>query len=126
MGGMAENSSNYWVDQVAAKAIAGKPEGEIVVESGHAPSGYYHIGTLREILTANAIAWGVKQQGRRAKHVDFVDDFDAFRKVPAGVPEEWKQYIGMPLYLVPDPTGKHESWAEWLMADLNEALDAMG
>src|SRR5260221_8177185 len=44
----------------------------IVVESGHAPSGYYHIGTLREILTASAIAWRINQAGHKARHVDFV------------------------------------------------------
>jgi lysyl-tRNA synthetase class 1 len=96
------------------------------VESGHAPSGYYTVGTLREVLTASAIALRINQLGRKAKHIDFVDDFDAFRKVPAGVPEEWKQYIGQPLYMVPDPTGKHASWAEWLTSEFYGALEHMG
>ena len=120
MGGMENKVSNYWLDQMAAKIIAAHPEGEIVVESGHAPSGYYTIGTLREVLTASALALRINQMGRKAKHVDFVDDFDAFRK------EEWKQYIGVPLYMVPDPTGKHGSWAEWLTSEFYGALKEMG
>jgi lysyl-tRNA synthetase class 1 len=126
MGGMKEAGSNYWLDQVAAKAMELYPEGEIVVESGHAPSGYYHIGTLREILTASAIAWRINKAGRKAIHIDFVDDVDALRKVPAGVPEEWGKYVGRPLYIVPDPTGKHESWSAWLTSGLYAALEQMG
>jgi lysyl-tRNA synthetase class 1 len=126
MGSMNNPTSNYWLDQVAQKAMDAHPEGEIVVESGHAPSGYYHIGTLREILTANAIAWRIRQAGRKARHIDFVDDLDALRKIPAGVPEEWTKYIGWPLHLIPDPTGKHASWAAWLTSELYEALDQMG
>ncbi len=126
MGGMSRPASNYWLDQIVAQIMEARPDGEIVVESGHAPSGYYTVGTLREVLTASAIALRLNQLGRKAKHIDFVDDFDAFRKVPAGVPEEWKQYIGMPLYLVPDPTGKHGSWAEWLTGEFYGALEQMG
>jgi lysyl-tRNA synthetase class 1 len=126
MGSMSETPSKYWLDQVAEQAMAAHPEGEIVVESGHAPSGYYHIGTLREILTASAIAWTINKAGRVARHIDFVDDLDALRKLPAGVPEDWKQYIGWPLHLVPDPTGKHASWAEWLLSDLYESLRMLG
>jgi len=123
---MSTVASNYWLDQIADKAMAAHPKGEIIVESGHAPSGYYHIGTLREILTASAIAWRINQAGGKARHIDFVDDFDALRKVPAGVPAEWSKYIGWPLYLVPDPTGKHESWAQWLTSELYGALAHLG
>ncbi|MEM3690503.1 MAG: lysine--tRNA ligase [Candidatus Micrarchaeia archaeon] len=37
---------------------------------------------------------------------------DPLRKVPAGVPEEYVRYIGMPITSVPDPWGCHESYAE--------------
>jgi lysyl-tRNA synthetase class 1 len=126
MSDMEEAITNYWLDQVASEIIAAHPSGEIVVESGHAPSGYYHIGTLREILTASAIAWRINEAGRRAKHIDFIDDFDAFRKVPAGVDESFRKYIGVPLYLVPDPTGKYGSWAEWLVTGLYAGLAELG
>lgn len=125
-GGMNEKKSNYWLDQLAEEIMAKHPKGEIVVESGHAPSGYYHLGTLREILTASAIAWRIEQAGRKARHVDFIDDFDALRKIPNGIDESYKQYIGWPLYLVPDPTGEHESWAEWLVSGLYASLKEIG
>jgi lysyl-tRNA synthetase class 1 len=114
-----------WLDQLVEEIVAQKPEGEIVVSSGHSPSGIYHIGTLREIMTANAIAWALRRAGRQARHIDVVDDFDAFRKVPAGVPEEWRKYIGVPLPMVPDPFECHESYGAHYLTELNEGLAAI-
>jgi lysyl-tRNA synthetase class I len=79
MGGMTEPVSRDWLDSLAEQVNQQFPDGEVTVSSGHSPSGVYHVGTLREIMTANAITWALKRAGRRAKHVDFVDDFDAFR-----------------------------------------------
>lgn len=118
--------SKYWVDQIAERIMNSYPEGEIVVESGHAPSGYYHIGTLREILTASAIAWRINEAGRVARHIDFVDDFDALRKVPVGIDASYSKYVGVPLYMVPDPHGAKSSWAEWLTSDLYTSLEQLG
>ena len=118
--------SNYWADQAAEAVMAAHPEGEIIVSSGHSPSGYYHLGTLREILTASAIAWTIARAGRQVRHIDFVDDFDAFRKVPAGVPERWAEYLGQPLCFVPDPWECHESYASHFVTDLYGALSRLG
>src|SRR5438105_2163054 len=102
----AQAESKYWLDILARRIMEHHPEGEIVVESGHSPSGWYHVGSIREQITANALVWALRRHGRQAKHLDFVDDFDAMRKVPAGLPDEFAEHIGRPLYLVPDPFGK--------------------
>ena len=96
---MTEPETTDWLDALVERVQVEQPDGPLLVASGHSPSGTYHVGTLREIMTANAIAWALKRAGRDARHVDFVDDFDAFRKVPTaiGVPESWKQYLGQPL-----------------------------
>jgi lysyl-tRNA synthetase class 1 len=124
---MSESSSQYWLDQLTDDIIQKYPEGKLVVSSGHSPSGVYHIGTLREVLTANLIAWSLRQKGREAIHLDVIDDFDAFRKVPAGVSEDYKQYIGVPLVKVPDPFGcDHASYGEHFVAQLYDSLDLLG
>ncbi|MDB5178058.1 MAG: Lysyl-tRNA synthetase, partial [Patescibacteria group bacterium] len=115
-----------WLDQLVERVNEQYPEGELVVASGHSPSGTYHIGTLREIMTANAIAWALRRSGRKARHVDFVDDFDAFRKVPKFVPEEWSRYIGQPYPVVPDPFECHESYGAHFLTQLHEGLEALG
>ena len=121
----SEHTSD-WLEELAKQIIVTYPEGEIVVSSGHSPSGVYHIGTLREIMTANAITFELRRQGRLAKHIDFVDDFDAFRKVPVNVPEEWSKYLGQPLAVVPDPFGCHPSYGAHYLAQLHEGLAAVG
>lgn len=120
------SESQDWLDQLVDQLNTQYPQGEIIVSSGHSPSGVYHIGTLREIMTAHAITWALKRIGRKARHLDFVDDFDAFRKVPAGVPEEWSKYVGVPLALVPDPGDCHESYGAHYLATLQAGLADIG
>jgi lysyl-tRNA synthetase class 1 len=127
MGGMTTPPQRDWLDSLVADIQEQHPSGELIVSSGHSPSGVYHIGTLREIMTAHAITWALRQAGREAKHVDFVDDFDALRKLPQDVPEEWRRYIGVPLALVPDPWGDcHPSYGDHRLADLRAGLEPLG
>lgn len=128
MGDMKEPQNQDWLDQVVEMVNQAHPEGRLIVSSGHSPSGTYHIGTLREIMTANAIAWALRRAGRDAEHWDIVDDFDAFRKVPTGigVPESWTEYIGRPVAVVPDPFTCHPSYGMHFLEQLNEGLTALG
>jgi lysyl-tRNA synthetase, class I len=122
-----EQHSKYWLDQVAEAAVKAHPKGDIIVASGHSPSGSYHVGHLREFLTASAVAWAINQRGRKAIHTDFVDDLDAFRKVPVNVDESFSKYLGTPLYLVPDPEGScHDSYADHFYGELTEMLGRAG
>ena len=123
---MTSPNISDWLEELAKKISETYPKGEIIVSSGHSPSGVYHIGTLREIMTANAITFELRRQGRQAKHVDFIDDFDAFRKIPANVPEEWSKYLGQPLAVVPDPFDCHSSYGSHYLTELHEGLQAVG
>lgn len=107
-----------WLNQIVDELVKRRPEGEIIVSSGVSPSGAYHLGTLREILTAEAIAYEARRRGRQVRHVHVVDDLDVFRKVPADVPEDFKQYLGRPLCDVPSPDGVEPSYADYYVQDL--------
>src|SRR5690349_8772711 len=114
-----------WLTKITDELIAKHPQGEIVVSSGVSPSGTYHLGTLREVLTAEAIAWEVRRRGRDARHIHVVDDLDVFRKVPVGVPENFKDYLGQPLCDVPAPDGSKASYADYYLRDLQLAAEKM-
>lgn len=114
-----------WLNKVVDELLARHPEGEIVVSSGVSPSGTYHLGTLREVLTAEAIAYETKKRGRQARHLHIVDDLDVFRKVPANVPENFKQYLGQPLCNVPAPDGSDQSYADYYLQSLLSAAETM-
>jgi lysyl-tRNA synthetase class 1 len=114
-----------WLNKIADQVVAAHPEGEILVSSGVSPSGVYHVGTLREVLTADAIKLALRARGRDANHIHVVDDLDPLRKIPAGVAEEFNQYMGMPLCAVPAPSGAG-SWADYYFKDFQKSAKALG
>jgi len=113
-----------WLNEIVERAIAQHPSGEIIVSSGVSPSGKYHLGTLREILTAEVVMRELKRRGRDSRHLHIVDDHDVFRKVPAGLPEEYSQYLGKPLCDVPSPTGEG-SYADYYLNDMLQAAEKL-
>jgi lysyl-tRNA synthetase class 1 len=60
-------------------------------------------------------------------HVLSWDDYDRFRKVPAGIDPSWAEHIGKPLTSVPAPPGSsYPNWAEHFKAPLVEAMAELG
>jgi len=106
-----------WLDRVVEEIIAKHPTGELLVESGVSPSGTYHVGTLREVLTADAIMLVLRQRGRQAKHIHYVDDLDPLRKVPTNVPADFEQYLGKPYCDIPAPSNTDQSYADFFLDD---------
>lgn len=115
-----------WLNKIVDELITCVPEGEIIVSSGVSPSGTYHLGTLREVLTAEAIYREVKRRGRQSRHIHVVDDMDVFRKVPVGVSSEFEKYLGKPLCEVPSPGGTDISYADYFLGDLLESAKPLG
>ncbi|HTH71916.1 MAG TPA: lysine--tRNA ligase [Candidatus Pristimantibacillus sp.] len=116
-----------WLTQIANEVDARYPEGDLLVESGGSPSGTYHLGHMRELVTCDAIVLELRRRGRNARHIYFVDDLDIFRKVPVNVPAEWEQYLGMPLCDVPSPDGQEgKSYADYFLQGLVDSCQALG
>ncbi|MER6472799.1 lysine--tRNA ligase [Streptomyces collinus] len=123
-----------WVSRFADEVIEeserrapGKP---VVVASGLSPSGPIHLGNLREVMTPHLVADEIRRRGREVRHLISWDDYDRYRKVPAGVAgvdESWAEHIGKPLTSVPAPKGSaYASWAEHFKAAMVESLAELG
>jgi lysyl-tRNA synthetase class 1 len=112
-------------DPAAVEAFVASGE-TVTVASGASPSGPIHLGNLREFLTPHFVAEELRRRGVAVRHLHSWDDYDRFRKVPAGVDPSWSEHIGRPLSAVPDPWECHESWAEHFKAPLRAALAEMG
>lgn len=123
-----------WVSRFADEVIEeserrapGKP---VVVASGLSPSGPIHLGNLREVMTPHLVADEVRRRGHQVRHLISWDDYDRYRKVPAGVPgvdETWAEHIGKPLTSVPAPKGSpHANWAEHFKAAMTASLAELG
>jgi len=115
-----------WLNEVVSEAIAQQPEGEIIVESGISPSGSYHMGYLREIIICDALVLELKRRGRLARHIHFVDDLDAFRKVPTNLPKNYEKYLGIPLCDMPAPDGSEQSYADYALQDFLDNIQKLG
>jgi len=116
-----------WLNKIADELICRHPDGEILIESGGSPSGTHHLGHMREFVTADAVMLELRRRNRQARHVYFADDLDAFRKIPVDIPEDYAQYLGMPLCDVPSPDGAADkSYADFFLAQLERATAALG
>ncbi|MFF5234607.1 lysine--tRNA ligase [Dactylosporangium sp. NPDC000521] len=128
---MASETDNDWVDRFADEVIAasqrrapGKP---VVCASGLSPSGPVHLGNLREVMTPHLVADEIRRRGHDVVHIISWDDYDRFRKVPAGIDPSWAEHIGKPLSAVPAPTGsEHANWAEHFKAAMIASLAELG
>ncbi|MFE9925381.1 lysine--tRNA ligase, partial [Streptomyces sp. NPDC005774] len=102
----------------------------VVVASGLSPSGPIHLGNLREVMTPHLVADEIRRRGHQVRHLISWDDYDRYRKVPAGVEgvdETWSEHIGKPLTSVPAPKGSpYPSWAEHFKATMVESLAELG
>ena len=116
-----------WVTRAADDALRHAREGEtITCSSGASPSGPVHLGNLREFLTVHFVADELRRRDLPVRHLHVWDDYDRFRKVPAGVDASWADHIGRPLSAVPDPWDCHASWAEHFKEPLRDALHELG
>jgi len=114
-------------DEVIEAATRRHPQQKIVCASGLSPSGPIHLGNLREVMTPHLVADEIRRRGHDCEHLISWDDYDRFRRVPAGIDPAWEEHIGKPLSSVPAPAGsEHPNWAEHFKAPMIAALDELG
>ena len=127
--------SKAWPYEEARKLLKrwpdGKPGGEpMLFETGYGPSGLPHIGTFNEVARPSFVrnAYHELTGGAPTRLIMFSDDMDGLRKIPDNVPnpEMLAKHLGKPLTRIPDPFGKHESFAHHNIAMLRSFLDRFG
>jgi len=130
----AQQTAELWDDAVAQRVVAhveAEPAGNdpahpIVCASGISPSGAIHLGNLREVFTTHLVAEALRRDGHEVVHLHSWDDYDRFRKVPAGVDPSFERYVGRPLASVPDPGGEFDSYADRYMDQFRSELEVLG
>ncbi|WP_347754591.1 lysine--tRNA ligase [Agrococcus sp. ProA11] len=128
----AQHERADWVSRMADEVIAeAERRGTTpVAASGISPSGPVHLGNFREVMSPHLVIDEIQRRGLDGEHILSWDDYDRFRKVPAGiegVDESWGEHIGKPLTSVPAPPGSpHDSWAAHFRAQAEEGFAAAG
>ena len=94
----------HWSD-VVAQRLSERGQKHIV-STGITPSGEFHIGHLREILTGDMIAKAAHKAGLDVEFVFIVDSADPLRKVYSFLDDSYSQYIGHQLKQIPPPNAE--------------------
>ena len=116
-----------WANDVAQKIIKERPNEKVyTIASGVSPSGFVHIGNFREIVTPYFVAKALKKLGKNVRFILSIDNYDRFRKVPFGFPEEYAKYIGKPYVDIPSPYSENESYAEFFQNRFLGEIKKMG
>ena len=119
----------HWADQMADKIIAEKGEREsYTCGSGITPSGTFHLGNFRQIITVDLVVRALRDRGKKVRFIYSWDDYDVFRKVPANMPdpETLEKYLRFPITMVPDTTGRDENYARHHEVDIETQLPRVG
>ncbi|QEK38564.1 lysine--tRNA ligase [Candidatus Cytomitobacter primus] len=107
-----------------AKKVVDRNSNDIILKTGYGPSGLPHLGTIAEIIRTRMIQKSLEFQGKEAKIIVFVDNMDGFRKVPLNLPKQdyLSQFLGLPLFKVPDVFGCCENFADHNINELNKLI----
>ncbi len=107
----------HWADVEGSKLPP-----EPLIATGITPSGPIHLGSLREILTGDA----VKRASESGELLYIADSIDPLRKVYPFLDDSYEQYVGMPLHDIPCPCGDHDNYAEHYLAPFLETIRELG
>ena len=120
----------HWADHTAQRlSNRGGPQ---VSCSGITPSGEFHVGHLREILSAEMIHRACLDAGLESEYVFIVDSMDPLRRVYDFLSDSYERYIGHPLAYIPAPGPDGEpgdgsnSYAEHFLNPFLESLEEIG
>ncbi len=117
----------HWADFLA-QTLSNRGNKHIVA-AGITPSGEFHIGHLREILSGDMVARACRDAGMDAEFVFIVDSADPLRKVYSFLSDEYEQYIGCPLATIPapdengNPTSDGRTYAQHFLEPFLAALE---
>ncbi len=130
----------FWADQIAEKVIErAEKENKIAnIKCQQTPSGGKHIGNLNDVARAYYVYKSIILQNKKCEFVHTTDDRDPLKGIPTRISDlngiwhnassfPWlKEWLGKPLYLVPDPFGCCNSWSEHFTKVWMEGLELLG
>ncbi len=107
----------HWADVESSRLAPNS-----LIATGITPSGPIHLGSLREILTGDAI----RRASEGSELVYIADSIDPLRKVYPFLPDSYELYVGMPLSEIPCPCGEHKSYSDHYLEPFLRTIDELG
>ncbi|MCL2786292.1 MAG: lysine--tRNA ligase [Methanomassiliicoccaceae archaeon] len=114
----------HWADVIADEII--KKCDRPLIATGISPTGFIHVGSLREAITAEAVRSATESKGSDVRLIYLIDSFDPLRKRYTFLPESFEEHVGKPICRIPCPCGEHNTYAEHFIMPFLDAIDAIG
>lgn len=114
----------HWADVIARDVVENCDHP--LIATGISPTGILHVGSLREAITGESVRSAVESTGKDVKLIYLIDDFDPLRRRYTFLPEEFENYVGMPICRIPCPCGKHNNYAHHFIQPFLDAIDRLG
>lgn len=115
----------FWADKVALELKKRKLPLEWV-DDMKTPSGKIHVGSLRGIVIHDLVNQALKKQKVNTKFTYVFDDHDPMDDVPVYLPEDFKKYLGMPLFKIPSPDPKFDNFAKCYALEFKDVFNKIG
>ncbi len=87
-----------WIDETLQRARS-----PIYINDSKTPSGVAHVGSLRGVLTHDALLRVAHRNGAEARFTYGCDDMDPVDEIPHGMGEYFREHLGKPLCAAPPP-----------------------
>lgn len=117
----------HWADRIAKKIVASGKYKPYWVDDMKTPSGRVHIGSVRAALSHELIYRALKDLGKDVNFSYVLENHDPMDGLPVYVDqEEFKKHLGKPLYLVPSPDPKYQSFGECWGREYMEIFSKIG
>lgn len=96
------------------------------VDDMKTPSGKVHVGSLRGVVIHDLVYKSLKELGVNTKYTYIFDNHDPMDALPAYLPQEYSQYLGLPLYKVPSPEKGYANYAEYYAKEFQTTFNKIG
>ncbi|MBY8989362.1 MAG: lysine--tRNA ligase [Candidatus Lokiarchaeota archaeon] len=100
---MSEDYPINWLDEIVEKILK-RNESLVTLATGKTPSGFIHLGILREIIICDSIKRIMEEKGKEVRFYLFFDSLDAAVRFPDYIDQEFQiKYLGKPFSYIPCP-----------------------
>lgn len=117
----------HWLEGLSQK-ISARNLSEIALSTGKTPSGYIHLGIMRELLICDAIKRVFEEKGKKVNFRLFIDSLDAAKRFPGYITENYAiKNIGKPFALIPNPIHQDDkNYAQYFGEELESVFPLFG
>jgi lysyl-tRNA synthetase class 1 len=114
----------HWADVVANQLLMkGKSQ---LISTGISPTGFIHVGSLREAITAEAVRKVLEEREADVRMIYLIDSYDPLRRCYDFLPKSFEEEVGRPISHMPCPCGGHDNYAHHFIQPFLDSVNELG